>query len=79
MYEAHIPPMKVTGTRIYVNSREHTSTLTDVLFFRTEGEHLQCVYLTIGPRNTAVRNKNVGMGIKDIPGYQWLNPPPISV
>jgi len=37
MCEAHIPTMKVTSTGICVNSREHTSTLTDVLFFTQRG------------------------------------------
>lgn len=49
-----------------------------VVVFETEKDYHGCVYLTIGPRNTGVRNKNVGMGISDMPGYQELDPPPIS-
>lgn len=44
--------------------------------FETEKEYFDCPYLSVGPRNTGVRNKNVGMGISDIPGYRKLNPPP---
>ena len=47
--------------------------------FQTEKDYAHCVYLTIGPRNTGVRGKNVGIGIADIPGYQKLNPPPSSL
>ena len=47
-----------------------------VKIFETEDEYYQCVYLSIGPRNTGVRNKEVGMGIADIPGYRKLDPPP---
>jgi hypothetical protein len=47
--------------------------------FRTEKDYRECVYLSIGPRNTGVRDKNVGMGISDIPGYRKLNPPPSSL
>jgi len=66
----------------YWNLREFPGAYFDAdgcVVFQTEREYLQCVYLTIGPRNTAVRNKNVGMSIKDISGCQSLNPPPISV
>ncbi len=44
--------------------------------FQTEGEYRGCIYLSIGPRNTGVRNKSVGMSISDIPGYRKLSPPP---
>ena len=47
-----------------------------VVVFPTEGEYRGCVYLAIGPRNTWVRNKEVGMSISDIPGYRNLDPPP---
>jgi hypothetical protein len=47
--------------------------------FHTEAEYLGCINLNIGPLNTAVRNKEVGMSIKDIPGYKVLDPPPSSV
>jgi hypothetical protein len=46
--------------------------------FQTEKEYFDCPYLTIGPRNTGVRSKNVGMGISDIPGYMRLDPPPCT-
>ena len=44
--------------------------------FQTEREYHDCVYLSIGPRNTWVRDKAVGMSISDIPGYRKLNPAP---
>jgi len=47
--------------------------------FETEKDYRECVYLSIGPRNTGIRSKNVGMGISDIPGYRKLDPPPISL
>ena len=47
--------------------------------FQTEVEYLRCINLSIGCLNTAVRNKNVGLSIKDITGYRLLNPPPGSV
>jgi hypothetical protein len=47
--------------------------------FLTESDYRKCVYLTIGPRNTGVRNKNVGMSIQDIEGYKKLDPRPISL
>lgn len=50
-----------------------------VVVFQTEGEYCGCVYLSIGPRNTGVRNKDVGMSISDIPGYRKLNPAPCSL
>lgn len=50
-----------------------------VVVFQSEGEYSGCVYLSIGPRNTWVRNKAVGMSISDIPGYRRLNPPPRAV
>ena len=43
--------------------------------FATEVEYRRCLYLTIGERNTGVRNKELGMSIADIPGYTKLNPP----
>jgi hypothetical protein len=47
--------------------------------FQTEGAYRGCIHLTIGPRNTGVRHKTVGMSIADIPGYRRLNPPPRSL
>lgn len=47
--------------------------------FQTKVEYLRCVNLSIGALNTAVRNRNAGMSIKDIAGYRVLNPPPVSV
>ena len=44
--------------------------------FQTEADYCACVYLTIGPRNTGVRRKNLGVGIADVPGYRKLSPPP---
>jgi len=44
--------------------------------FQTEKDFLECVYLSVGPRNTGVRGKNAGMGISDIPGYRKLEPRP---
>jgi hypothetical protein len=49
------------------------------IVFEMERDYRDCVYLSIGPRNTGVRGKNVGMGISDIPGYRKLDPPPISM
>ena len=49
------------------------------ILFQTERDYTRCVYLSIGPENTGVRNKDVGMSIADIPGYQLLDPPPISL
>ena len=49
-----------------------------VIVFQTEGEYRGCIYLSIGPRNTWVRDKRVGMSIADIPGYRKLDPPPHS-
>ena len=51
----------------------------ECVVFLTEEDYFGCVYLAIGPRNTGVRNKSVGMSIKDIPGYKKLDPPPISI
>jgi hypothetical protein len=48
------------------------------IVFQTEDDYAQCVYLSIGPRNTGIRGKNSGMSIADIPGYQKLEPPPKS-
>jgi hypothetical protein len=42
-------------------------------------DYRECVYLSIGPRNTGVRSKKVGIGISDIPGYRKLDPPPESL
>ena len=50
-----------------------------VVVFPTEGEYRGCVYLAIGPRNTGVRRKDVGMSISDTPGYRKLNPTPSSL
>ena len=50
-----------------------------VIVFQTEGEYVGCVYLSIGPRNTGVRNKDAGMSISDIPGYRKLDPPPCNL
>ena len=50
-----------------------------VKVFQTEGEYRGCAYLAIGPRNTGVRHKEVGMSISDIPGYRKLDPPPCSL
>ena len=47
--------------------------------FKSEEDYAGCVYLSIGPRNTGVRSKNVGMGISDIPEYRKLTPPPSSL
>jgi hypothetical protein len=47
-----------------------------VVMFQTEREYRSCLYLVIGPRNTWIRHKAVGIDISDIPGYQTLNPPP---
>jgi len=47
--------------------------------FETEKDYRECVWLTIGPRNTGVRGKNAGIGISDIPGYRRLQPPPSSL
>ena len=44
--------------------------------FETEGQYRSCIYLCIGPANTWVRDKRVGMSISDMPGYQKLNPAP---
>jgi hypothetical protein len=49
------------------------------IVFKTQKDYQECVYLSIGPRNTGVRNKNVGMGISDIPGYRKLDPSPASL
>jgi hypothetical protein len=49
------------------------------IVFQTEVEYLRCINLSIGSLNTAVRNKNAGMSIKEIAGYRVLNPPPVSV
>ena len=49
------------------------------IVFQTETDYQHCVYLTIGPKNTGVRGKDVGMSIADIPGYRALNPPPSLV
>lgn len=46
------------------------------LEFETEATYRHCLYLSIGPRNTSVRNRNLGLSISDIPGYRKLNPPP---
>ena len=47
--------------------------------FQTEADYLRCINLSIGLLNTAVRNKQVGMSIKDIAGYKELDPAPISL
>jgi hypothetical protein len=47
--------------------------------FQSEKDYWECVYLSVGPRNTGVRNKNAGMRISDIPGYRRLDPPPSSL
>ncbi len=47
--------------------------------FETEADYFGCVYLSISPRNTGVRGKNVGVGISDIPAYRKLDPPPKSL
>jgi hypothetical protein len=44
---------------------------------QTESDNRECAYLTIGPRNTGVRDKNAG--ISGIPGYLRLDLPPISL
>ena len=44
--------------------------------FQTERAYQECVYLSIGPRNTWVRDKHQGMSIADIPGYSKLDPRP---
>jgi len=49
------------------------------VIFKAEKDYTGCVYLSIGPRNTGVRSKNVGMNISDIPGYRKLSPPPSSL
>lgn len=49
------------------------------VLFQTERDYAECVYLSIGPRNTGVRGKDAGMSIADIPGYQKLEPPPSSL
>ena len=52
---------------------------TGCIVFQTEADYQRCVNLSIGPLNTVVRNKEVGMSIKEIEGYSVLDPPPISV
>jgi hypothetical protein len=52
---------------------------TGYIIFQTEADYQRCVNLSIGPLNTGVRNKDVGMSIKDIAGYKLLDPPPISL
>jgi hypothetical protein len=37
------------------------------------------LHLNIGPENTGVRNKEMGMSISDIPGYTRLDPRPGSL
>jgi hypothetical protein len=49
------------------------------IVFETEKDYFECVYLSIGPRNTGIRGKNAGIGISDIPGYRKLDPPPTSL
>ena len=49
------------------------------IVFHTEREYLDCPYLSIGPRNTGVRNKDAGVGIADIPGYRRLDPRPSTL
>ncbi len=49
------------------------------IVFETEKDYFECVYLSIGPRNTGIRGKNAGIGISDIPGYRTLDPPPASL
>jgi hypothetical protein len=66
----------------YWNLKEFPGAYFDAngyVVFQTKSDYFGCVYLTIGPENTGVRSKNVGMGIADIPGYQTLNPPPSSL
>lgn len=50
-----------------------------VKVFQTEGEYRGCIHLTIGPNNTGIRHKDVGMSLSDVPGYVKLNPPPGSL
>jgi hypothetical protein len=49
--------------------------------FDTEEEYRFCglLHLSIGPRNTGIRHKDVGMSISDVPGYKKLDPPPGSL
>jgi len=47
--------------------------------FQTERNYQECIYLSIGPRNTWVRDKNRGMSIADIPGYRKLDPRPCTL
>lgn len=51
------------------------------IVFETEQEYRFCgrLHLSIGPENTGVRHKDVGMSISDIPGYRELDPPPSSL
>ena len=67
---AHIPTMKVTGTGFCVNSRERTSTLTDVSFFTQRGNTYNVSDRPSAPGILRSVTENVGMGIKDIPGYR---------
>ena len=49
--------------------------------FETEEDYRFCgrLHLSIGPRNTGIRHKNVGMSLSDVPGYKKLSPTPGSL
>ena len=51
------------------------------IVFETEQDYRFCglLHLSIGPENTGVRHKDVGMSISDIPGYRKLDPQPSSL
>ena len=51
------------------------------IVFKTEENYRfsGLLHLSIGPRNTGIRHKDVGMSISDMPGYRKLDPPPSSL